>query len=78
MVPGGGAMLTPLPCPFCGHDPAVFPKDPQKSGDCWGAVQCVNPSCAAGPSARDDEPVNDDRGSDAYKQAAIARWNRRA
>ncbi len=68
-------MTTPLPCPFCGTVPAVLPLNPKEEGNCWGRVVCLNYDCPAGPSVRDAEEVNDERGSDAYKEAAIKRWN---
>ena len=70
--------MHPKPCPFCGAAPEVRPKDPETEGDAWGEVACVNPECPAQPSVQDGEDVADERGSDAYKAAAIKRWNRRA
>jgi hypothetical protein len=69
---------APLPCPFCGDEPGVLPVNPAREGSCWGEVRCMNAECPAQPRVRDDENVSDDRGSDAYKAAAIARWNTRA
>ena len=82
---------TPLPCPFCGSDPRVFPQvDPERAGNAWGAVACVNPDCptylehggfglrGSGVHVYDGIDVADERGSEAYKAAAIRRWNRRA
>lgn len=65
-------------CPFCGAKPKVYPLNSKKDGNAWGAVTCINADCPAQPSVKDGEEVADERGSDAYKQAAIARWNRRA
>jgi len=70
--------LKPWPCPFCGAMPQVEPSNPEESGNAWGCVQCVNPKCPAKPQVSDDIDVADDRGSDSYKNAAIALWNRRA
>lgn len=72
----------PLPCPFCGKPPKVAPKNPERDGDAWGEVFCVNKRCPTwngreGVRVRDGVLVADDRGSDKYKEAAIRRWNRR-
>lgn len=66
-------MTTPLPCPFCGEAPEVQP-------EVVGArVSCINPRCPTdGVAVHDGIDVCDDRGSDAYKEAAILRWNTRA
>jgi hypothetical protein len=74
-----------LPCPFCGStDLEILPEDPSRDGNAWGAVQCVNVDCSTydilkshGVRVEDGQDVSDDRGSDAYKSAAIAAWNRR-
>jgi len=74
-----------LPCPFCGStDLEILPEDPSRDGNAWGAVQCVNVDCSTydilkrhGVRVRDGQDVSDERGSDAYKSAAIAAWNRR-
>ena len=71
-------MERPKACPFCGVEPSVFPKNPEKEGNAWGAVRCVNASCPAQPQVSDGEEVSDERGTKAYQQAAIVRWNRRA
>jgi len=71
------ALPSPLPCPFCGVVPKVFPVGPRTEGDAWGAVRCLNPECVAKPIVRDGEAIVDTRGSDAYKTAAILRWNTR-
>jgi hypothetical protein len=70
-------MDKPLPCPFCGIEPVIEPADPKREGNAWGAVACHNLACAAMPNVQDGEDTADERGSDAYKQAAIVRWNRR-
>lgn len=75
-------MSTPKPCPFCGHKPYVGPRFPEKEGNAWGYVQCQNPECptydhGGGVTVRDGADVCDERGSKAYKQLAIARWNQR-
>lgn len=77
----------PLPCPFCGEEPVVEPLEPQYEGNVWATVQCVYRQCPTfaasrfgghGVQVHDGEEFADDRGSDAYKQAAIRRWNQRA
>jgi hypothetical protein len=75
----------PKPCPFCGKTPEVFPRDPKQEGNAWAAVQCMNHRCATyaglgngGVQVRDGALQCDERGSDAYKAAAIRRWNKRA
>ena len=70
--------MTPLPCPFCGKIPVVRPVKPNVEGNTWGEVKCINYACPAMPSVLDGERVADKRGSEAYKQAAIKRWNTRA
>lgn len=65
-------------CPFCGMMPSVHPCNPEEEGDAWGEVRCENEKCPSMPSVRDGCSVADDRGSDAYKAAAIRRWNKRA
>ena len=70
-------MDEPLPCPFCGAAPKLYPVDPEREGNAWGAVKCVNEECPAKPSVRDGEAVADERGTAAYQQVAIRRWNRR-
>lgn len=68
----------PLPCPFCGAVPEVWPLDPKREGNAWGEVVCCNPECHCRPRVGDGQLIGDERGSDAYKAAAIARWNQRA
>lgn len=70
-------MGAPIPCPFCGETPLVNPVNPKEQGDAWGEVRCINKYCPAQPVVEDGEMVKDNRGSDAYKAIAIARWNRR-
>lgn len=65
----------PLPCPFCGMAPILRPQNPEAQGSCWGEVRCINGECPAQPVVRDRETVSDDRGSDAYKAAAVGLWN---
>lgn len=67
-----------LPCPFCGSIPDVFPKRPEIEGNAFGQVRCSNNDCSAKPCVNDGEDRADDRGSDAYKMAAIKIWNTRA
>jgi hypothetical protein len=69
---------APLSCPFCGKLPKITPTRPDLDGDAWGAVECVNKRCPAQPSVSDGAAIADSRGSDAYKAAAVRRWNRRA
>ena len=68
----------PLPCPFCGKMPFVGPENPQEEGNAWGVVCCKNEKCPAQPRVEDGEEIADMRGSDAYKAAAIKRWNQRS
>ena len=70
--------LKPLPCPFCGKKPRLLPRSPDVEGDAWGAVACVNRRCAANPRCADGEKQADSRGTGAYIDCAIRRWNRRA
>lgn len=70
--------MAPLPCPFCGKPPKVFPKHPEREGNAWGSVQCVNKRCVAQPCVGDGSTVADERGSKAYQALAIKRWNRRS
>lgn len=70
--------LTPLGCPFCGKKPRLFPTDPERDGNAWGAVVCVNGRCPVRPECRDGSMQADERGTGAYQDLAIRRWNRRA
>ena len=67
--------MKPLPCPFCGALPIILPEKPERDGGCWGEVKCVNKECCVSPCVYDGDPVADDRGSEAYIQLAIERWN---
>lgn len=69
--------VRPLPCPFCGATPVVYPKNPKREGDAFGQVRCENDNCAANPCVNDREDICDSRGSDLYKAAAIQLWNTR-
>lgn len=76
--------IKPLPCPFCGKQPAVHPKDPEREGNAWGAVQCEMRSCPTfdntdghGARVNDGSKIADERGTEKYQEAAIRRWNRR-
>ena len=72
-------MTEPLPCPWCGQRPTVAPQNPKEDGNAWGKVACLNQECPAyGVSVGDGVDVCDERGSDAYKEAAILRWNTRS
>src|SRR5687768_9244665 len=80
-----GSDLKLLGCPFCGKRPSVEPKNWRRDGNAWAAVQCVNKRCPSydpirgyGVRVRDGQDVADERGSDAYKQCAIAAWNTRS
>ena len=64
---------TVLPCPFCGSDPKIITR-----GAHCAQVQCISDKCPTLPGCFDGIPVNDDRGIEAYKAAAITRWNLRA
>lgn len=75
-------MRKVLPCPFCGRRPIIRPRYPLVEGNCWGSVTCMNHRCPSynegrseGVSVNDGVKINDDRGSDAYKNDAIRRWN---
>lgn len=68
----------PLPCPWCDWYPTVSPKNPAAEGSCWAEVLCDNDECPVQPWTNAGIDVNDDRGSDEYKRAAIERWNARA
>lgn len=70
--------LKPLPCPFCGTNPTCFPLDPDKEGDAFGSVACVNGKCPAQPAVDDGSTVADLRGPGAYIDMAIRKWNKRA
>jgi hypothetical protein len=70
--------IKPLPCPFCGTRPTLDPERPDLEGSAWGRVRCVSIRCPANPQVDDGIEIADERGSDAYKQAAIRRWNKRA
>lgn len=69
--------MKPLPCPFCGQPPEVYPKNPEREGNAFGQVRCENLRCPATPCVNDGAMTCDERGSAAYKQLAIKRWNRR-
>lgn len=69
--------MMPLPCPFCGKLPEVYPKDPSREGNAFGQVRCENDRCQAQPVVNDGALSADERGSAAYKRLAIRRWNRR-
>ena len=70
--------LTPLPCPFCGKKPRLAPSNPAEEGNAWGAVMCANSRCAVQPAVEDGSNLADDRGTGAYMDLAIRRWNKRA
>ena len=59
-----------LPCPFCGGEPFVEPKNPKTEGDAWTRISCQNGECYVSASVR----INADNSH--YAQAAEA-WNAR-
>ena len=67
-------MTEPLECPFCGETPLLEPVGSTR-GNAWGSVRCINEDCPAQPEVMDGETVADDRGTRAYQDAAIERWN---
>lgn len=69
--------IEPMPCPFCGKTPKVFPLDSEIGGNAWAEVRCVNKKCSANPCVSDGTKIIDERGSEKYKKAAIKRWNKR-
>jgi hypothetical protein len=71
-------MTTPLPCPFCGKPPTVGPDEIKGECDFFAFVACENPECPAQPRVEDGEEVTEDSGLEKYKEAAIARWNKRS
>jgi DNA-directed RNA polymerase subunit RPC12/RpoP len=66
-------MTEPINCPICGKRPLVKPVNPDDEGNAWGEVVCHQDDHHL--SILDGEEVADERGSDAYKEAAILRWN---
>jgi hypothetical protein len=70
-------MIKPLPCPFCGKPPVVYPLNPEIEGDAFAYVICETKRCVANPRVADGALSCDSRGSDKYKAAAIRRWNKR-
>lgn len=70
--------LVPLPCPFCGTKPKLAPQNPGEEGNAWGEVYCASSRCAVAPSVKDGQDIADDRGTGAYMDCAIRRWNKRA
>jgi hypothetical protein len=56
----------------------LVPNKPWESGNAWGGVYCANKRCAVAPRVADGLDVADERGSGAYIDCAIKRWNKRA
>lgn len=73
------ATLTPLPFPFCGEKPGLYPEDFWDAGPgfCDGRVICDNDACAVKPIAFDGHDCSQDIGAGAYTDMAIKRWNTR-
>lgn len=69
--------IKPLPCPFCGKQPVIYPKRPEIEGNAFGQVRCETFGCAARPCVNDGAKIADERGPEKYKELAIRRWNRR-
>jgi hypothetical protein len=69
--------ITPLPCPFCGELPRIFPELPEHEGNAFAMVECSNRRCFAHVRVYDGTRINDERGSESYKNSAIKRWNKR-
>lgn len=69
--------LKPLHCPFCGKMPKIGPSKPEEEGNAWGFVACSNKRCAVSPSVTDGCVMADERGTGAYIDLAIKRWNKR-
>jgi len=69
--------LMPLPCPFCGTEPSLAPQNPDKEGGAWGMVYCDNKECGVKPKVNDGIREADERGTGAYIDLAILRWNKR-
>lgn len=70
--------LTPLPCPFCGKNPKISPLNPDEEGNAWGMVYCAYSRCYLRPSVEDGSNIADGRGTGAYIDMAIRRWNKRS
>jgi hypothetical protein len=71
-------------CPFCGAAPSLVPTNPDREGDAWGAVRCMNTLCPTyddtrdrGVEIRDGCDISDERGTAAYIRLAVDRWNKR-
>ena len=67
----------PLPCPFCGATPSIYPVNPAVEGNCGGRVVCENPQCHANPEVHSSSRLCADCGPRAYIEIAIRHWNRR-
>lgn len=65
-----------LCCPFCGKAPEILPKNPEREGDAWGEAACVNEQCPAQPRVVDGAEC-ELGSSEAHKNLAIDRWNKR-
>ena len=72
--------MTPLPCPFCGHEPEVGPANPKVDGDAWAYVRCVDELCATHDQRQRHgvQVLDYSNGTPAQIRAcAVRRWNRR-
>ena len=65
-------MTKPLPCPFCGTAPEVYPKRPEIEGDGFGQVRCEGEVCPANPVVNAYDTIGGD-----YIGTAIKLWNMR-
>lgn len=69
--------LTPLPCPYCGTAPEVYPKRPELEGYTFGQVRCEADDCAANPVVHSRNVEHAEATVDDYRADAIGMWNTR-